>query len=93
MAKPKDKASLIQDITNRFKVTSREARDIITAVGTLSTVSNKNQGSKANKNIVKQIKETAVAAATGKKGTSSDQATMKKFKNKPNTYTSGTKRK
>jgi hypothetical protein len=34
MAK-KDKASLIQDITNRYRVTAREARDIVTAVGTL----------------------------------------------------------
>ena len=35
MAKPKDKKSLIQDITNRYRVTAREARDIVTAVGTL----------------------------------------------------------
>jgi len=34
MAK-KDKASLIQDITNRYRVTAREARDIVTSVGTL----------------------------------------------------------
>ena len=35
MAKPKDKKSLIQDITNRYRVTAREARDIVTAVGTV----------------------------------------------------------
>ena len=35
MAKAKDKKSLIQDITNRYRVTAREARDIVTAVGTL----------------------------------------------------------
>jgi len=35
MAKPKDKKSMIQDITNRYRVTAREARDIVTAVGTL----------------------------------------------------------
>ena len=35
MAKPKDKKSLIADITNRYRVTAREARDIVTAVGTL----------------------------------------------------------
>tara|TARA_R110000822_G_C14866285_1_gene444730 strand:- start:79 stop:459 length:381 start_codon:yes stop_codon:yes gene_type:complete len=34
MVKPKDKASLIQSITNRYRVTAREARDIITAVST-----------------------------------------------------------
>ena len=35
MAKPKNKKSLIQEITNRYRVTAREARDIVTAVGTL----------------------------------------------------------
>ena len=34
MAKPKDKDSLIQNITNRYRVTAREARDIVTAVST-----------------------------------------------------------
>jgi hypothetical protein len=34
MAKPKDKKSLIQDITNRYRVTAREARDIVTAIST-----------------------------------------------------------
>jgi hypothetical protein len=29
------KQSLVQDITNRYRVTAREARDIVTAVGTL----------------------------------------------------------
>jgi hypothetical protein len=43
MAKSKDKKSLIQDITNRYRVTAREARDIVTAVGTLGrTVVDKN---------------------------------------------------
>jgi hypothetical protein len=43
MAKPKDKKSIIQDITNRYRVTAREARDIITAVSTLGrTVVDKN---------------------------------------------------
>lgn len=69
-------ASLIQDITNRFRVTAREARDIVTAVGTAAqaATSSKNPQSKgpANKNVVKQIKETATAAATGRKGTTSD---------------------
>jgi hypothetical protein len=35
MAKGKDKKSVIQDITNRYRVTAREARDIVTAVSTL----------------------------------------------------------
>jgi hypothetical protein len=34
MAKPKDKDSIIQNITNRYRVTAREARDIVTAVST-----------------------------------------------------------
>ena len=29
MAKPKDKKSLIADITNRYRVTAREARDML----------------------------------------------------------------
>ena len=33
-AKDKDNKSLIQDITNRYRVTVREARDIVTAVST-----------------------------------------------------------
>jgi hypothetical protein len=43
MAKPKDKKSLIADITNRYRVTAREARDIVTAVSTAArTVTDKN---------------------------------------------------
>jgi hypothetical protein len=43
MAKPKDKKSVIQDITNRYRVTAREARDIVTAISTLGrTVVDKN---------------------------------------------------
>jgi hypothetical protein len=78
---------LIQGITNRYRVTAREARDIVTAVGTsasslgntfykdnnplkLTTTSKKNNAASA-KNLVKQVKETAVAAVTGKKGTTS----------------------
>lgn len=97
MATKKDKNSLIQDITNRYRVTAREARDIVTAVGTLGrTVVDKNvipggsgtlagkniekvgrgvsRGSQieaATRNIVKQVGETASAATTGKKGTTS----------------------
>ena len=86
MAKPKDKASLIQDITNRFRVTAREARDIVTAVGTAAGAATSKDitygsGSRskavtaAAKNLKKQIKETAVAATTGKKGTTSALST------------------
>ncbi len=82
MAQPKDKASLIQDITNRFRVTAREARDIVTAVGTVVGAATSkdityNKGSRgkavsaAAQNLGKQVKETGVAAATGKKGTTS----------------------
>lgn len=43
MAKPKDKKSLIQDIANRYRVTAREARDIVTSVSTLGrTFTDKN---------------------------------------------------
>ena len=96
MAKAKDKKSMIQEITNRYRVTAREARDIVTAVGTLGrTVVDRNivpGGSKnslagknmdsgdqskkdkieaATRNLVKQTRETASAAASGKRGTSS----------------------
>ena len=74
----KTKASLIQDITNRFRVTAREARDIVTAVGTANvlgktaTQSDKNL-KKIGEGVNKQIKETITAAKTGKKGTTADQ--------------------
>ena len=78
MAKKKDQESLIQDITNRFRVTAREARDIVTSVANAASVGYANMGPKTKagpqtgkmlKDIGKQVKETAVAAATGKKGT------------------------
>jgi hypothetical protein len=85
---------LIQNVTNRYRVTAREARDIITAAGTVGrTVVDNNivpkngslkgkglgTGNKSRaatveaavRNTVKQVGETASAAATGKKGTSS----------------------
>ena len=76
MAKPKDQKSLIQDITNRYRVTAREARDIVTAVGTVAGRAAKG-GDATGKgkdiaNLKKQIKEVGVAAKTGKKGTTSD---------------------
>jgi hypothetical protein len=82
--KPKDKESLIQDITNRFSVTAREARDIVTSVGTVLattkqlkpsaggmgvTASSSRRQRQALSDLGKQIKETASAAKTGKSGT------------------------
>ena len=77
-SRPKDKASLIQDITNRYRVTAREARDIATAVGTVgkSVLKSPQEGispRKAVKNLKKQVKEVGASAAKGKKGTSSAQ--------------------
>lgn len=82
MAKPKDQKSLIQDITNRFRVTSREARDIVTAVTTLGKAvatpagnygsKTKNKAAtivKAAGDVAKQAGETATAATKGKSGT------------------------
>ena len=84
--------SIIQNITNRYRVTAREARDIVTAVGTHLNAGNKKQAKAASSNIKKQLKETAVAAVTGKKGTTSDKTTVKIYKKKPSTYTEGTQR-
>ena len=106
------KKTPIGEIAKRFGVTAREARDIATAVANAASVGHANmgKGTKAGpqtgrmvKDIGKQIKETAVAARTGKKGT-----TALKVQNNPkdsfvgmvskNTYTAksvkpGTKRK
>jgi len=80
-AKSNKVEKLIQDITNRYRVTAREARDIITAAGTVVKTDNSPQQGMgfrgtsrktAVKNLKKQVVETAKAAATGKKGTSSD---------------------
>ncbi len=59
MAKAKDKKSLIQDITNRYRVTAREARDIVTSVSTLGrTFTDKNLGPGVEA-ITKKGKEVA----------------------------------
>lgn len=102
MAKPKDKKSIIQDITNRYSVTAREARDIVTAVGTyFKTVSNVKPDPRgitptassmraigaAGSDVKKQVKETISAAKSGKKGTTAAQSKIKRV------VTSGTKRK
>lgn len=101
MAKPKDEKSLIQDITNRYRVTAREARDIVTAVGTtIKTIGNA-KGSKnsvtwtgeseravraAGSDLKKQVKETIKAATSGKSGTTAAQSKVKRQ------VTPGTKR-
>lgn len=79
-------------VAGRAKTTAREARDVVTAVGTAAKAvagskgkqeqygtsagfkgaKKRNIGS-ALKNVGKQIKETGKAAATGKKGTTSDK--------------------
>lgn len=103
-AKAVDNKSLVQDITNRFRVTAREARDIVTAVGTYGTLkfnpdskydrysTQKAEKAKAVKNIKKQVSETITAAKTGKKGTHSGKAAFGDGE-VPYTYFSGTKRK
>ena len=67
-------ASTVAAVAKRFGVTAREARDIATALGTAAQ-STRNPNSLANRSatkmVVKQVKEAAVAAATGKKGTTS----------------------
>ena len=78
------KENLIQDITNRFRVTAREARDIVTAVGNVGAVvrdkgnagalgGTANQLKAAAKEVKKQVGETAKAAKSGAKGTPSKQ--------------------
>ena len=67
MAKKKDKKSLIQDITNRYRVTAREARDIVTAVGTLGrTVVDSNIDSDYTKNN-RNAGDSAITGGGGRK--------------------------
>ncbi len=86
-------------VAKRFGITAREARDIATAVGTLAqtVTSSKSPQSKgpSGKNLIKQVKETAVAAATGKKGTTSDKVpyTGSMTAQYTGRYSRGTKRK
>ena len=95
--------SIAQDITNRYRVTAREARDIVTAVGNFGNrvlpgnTPRQQPGVKGplGKNLVKQIKETGVAAVTGKKGTTSDRIGLAREGSSgwyTNQYTKGTQR-
>ena len=93
MAKPKDSKSLIQDITNRYSVTAREARDIVTSVSTYfktikevkpdkvgltPTASSMRAIGAAGSDVKKQIKETITAAKSGKTGTTAAQSKVKR---------------
>jgi hypothetical protein len=92
-AERKDPVSkVIQDITNRYRVTAREARDIVTAVGTVANLStnkdaasNKNVGvsrttevKKAISGVKKQVSETVKAAKTGKSGTTAAEVSTRR---------------
>jgi hypothetical protein len=98
-ARSKSGASTVAAVAKRFGVTAREARDIATAIGTMAqtATSSKNPQSKgpSGKNLIKQVKETAVAAATGKKGTTSDKVpyTGSMTAQYTGRYSRGTKRK
>jgi hypothetical protein len=86
-ARSKSGASTAAAVGKRFGITAREARDIATALGTLGksaqldAKANSRRGGKNTLyftkpslgNLAKQVGETARAAATGKKGTESDQ--------------------
>ena len=66
-------ASPLDKIAKRFGITAREARDIATAVGTLgkaATLKGSSVKKAAVKDVVRQVKETGRAAATGQRGTS-----------------------
>ena len=73
--KPKAGSGVASKVVKRAKITAREARDIKTALGAVATSAMlpKSVGRGPTiKNLGRQIKETAVAAAKGKKGTTSD---------------------
>lgn len=77
-AKPKKDPmmDMAKNITDRYRVTAREARDIVTAVSTAAKLARSTSGNAqdSRKNLKKQITETARAAVTGKKGSRSGQA-------------------
>lgn len=98
-----DNKSLVQDITNRFRVTAREARDIVTAVSTAANAATSKTityggGSRATaikdaaKNLATQVKETGTAAVTGKKGTTSASSRYTTSGEHPNRVGGSTKR-
>jgi len=75
---PAPKKNALSEITKRFGITAREARDIATAVGTLgkavTTLPGKGLSTKkAVKNLGRQVSEAKTAAVKGKTGTTSMQ--------------------
>ena len=100
---------MARKITDRYRVTAREARDIVTAVSTAAKVATmpatekitkkgivnlKAQDVKsAVKNVGKQVKETAKAATTGKKGTTAGKASSSNYPTPGKYFESGKKRK
>lgn len=75
-ARSKSGASTVAAVAKRYGITAREARDIATAIGTAATNvrtgATKSFKTKDVENIKRQVKETARAAVTGKKGTASN---------------------
>ncbi len=76
-ARSKSGASALKEVTKRFGITAREARDIATAVSTAAKVTARTGAGKTTwarpsqiAEVAKQVKEVGVAAVTGKKGTS-----------------------
>jgi hypothetical protein len=107
MAKYKDpnariknrQSDLIKNITSRYRVTAREARDIVTAVGTFGktvkgskTSGNEKAPVSAIKNLGRQVKETSRAAITGKSGTTSGTFKSYGSLDGASRYKEGTKR-
>lgn len=82
--KPNAVEKLVQDVTNRYRVTAREARDIVTSVANFGAIVRdpndtgalggaKKQIISAAKNLKTQVKEVGTAAKSGKKGTPSKE--------------------
>jgi len=71
---PAPKKNTLNDITKRFGITAREARDIATAIGTLSQAPSSKRLKEGASNLGKQIKEVGTAAVKGKSGTTSNRA-------------------
>ena len=101
---------LATKITNRYRVTAQEARDIVKAVSNVkeaATMSAKDVKTStmpyylktrakatagAAKDVARQTKETARAAATGKKGTTAGKVGQLPDSYQPSGYTKGKKR-
>ncbi len=79
MARKKAGSAQLNAVAKRFGITAREARDIVTALGTIGNVktgTSKVSPKKTKKiysNLGEQIKEVGAAATKGQKGTTSVQ--------------------